>query len=254
MYKGQFTEARESGEDLLLLKREYQFSSGNLFQIFTRLMLVCRNLHETLAAADAAISFSVETGAKTYELEGLGLKAMALTLMKDVERAMGFLKCAQDVSSRQAFWLPIFLSPVLTAQFMFDLQLLEKAIGADPKPIISEYAKAALKNGKNAMKNSEKVAAHRTENYRLMGVYYWLIDKQSKALKWLDKSIREGERLGARPDLARTYMEIGKRMMEPGSKYREFKGISAAEYLSRSRAMFEEMDLQWDLEQLETVQ
>jgi hypothetical protein len=49
-------------------------------------------------------------------------------------------------------------------------------------------------------------------------------------------------------------MEIGKRMMEPGSKYREFKGISAAEYLSRSRAMFEEMDLQWDLEQLETVQ
>jgi len=73
-------------------------------------------------------------------------------------------------------------------------------------------------------------------------------------VKWFAKSIREGERLGARPDLARTFMETGKRLMEPGSKYRELNGVSADEYLKMARAMFEEMDLQWGLEELEKVQ
>ena len=46
------------------------------------------------------------------------------------------------------------------------------------------------------------------------GQYYWLVGKQRKALKWFDKSIKEGERLGARPDLSGLYMEVGKRLLE----------------------------------------
>jgi len=40
---------------------------------------------------------------------------------------------------------------------------------------------------------------------------------------------------------------------EPNSPYQELNGISAAEYLNKAKAMFEEMDLQWDLEQLENL-
>jgi len=87
-----------------------------------------------------------------------------------------------------------------------------------------------------------------------MGVCYWLIGKQGEALSWFDKSIREGERLGVRPDIARTYLEIGKRLIGSGSKYKELKGVSGKEYLKKAGAMFEEMDLQWDLEELEKVQ
>jgi len=64
---------------------------------------------------------------------------------------------------------------------------------------------------------------------------------------------KEGERLGARPDLARTYMEVGRCLQEPKSKYRELNGIGAKEYLAKAEKMFREMDLQWDLEQLERV-
>ena len=49
--------------------------------------------------------------------------------------------------------------------------------------------------------------------------------KQGKALKWWDRTIKEGERLGARPDLSRTYFEVGKRLLEPHSKYKELNGI-----------------------------
>jgi len=151
------------------------------------------------------------------------------------------------------YWPPLYLRSSLLGQFMLDLHLLEDAIGGDSRSLVSEYSKAALKSGKAAAKNSAKFAAHRTENYRLMGVYYWLIGKQKKALKWFDKSIKEGECLGARPDLSRTYMEVGKRLLEPNSKYKELNGITAKEYLEKTETMFREMDLEWDLEQLERV-
>jgi hypothetical protein len=127
------------------------------------------------------------------------------------------------------------LSSGLLAQFMLDLHLLEDAIGGDSRSLVSEYSKAALTSGKAAVKNSAKFAAHRTWNYQLMGKYYWLIGKQRKALKWYDKSIREGERLGARPDLSRTYMEVGKRLSELNIKYKELNGLNAAAYLDKAK-------------------
>ena len=103
------------------------------------------------------------------------------------------------------------------------------------------------------LKQSQKVTQHRTESYRLMGVYYWLINNQKKALKWWNGSIKEGERLGARLELSRTYFEVGKRMLEAESEYKMLNGIKAEEYLERARVLFEEMDLQWDLDELGRV-
>jgi len=88
---------------------------------------------------------------------------------------------------------------------------------------------------------------------RLMGLYYWLIGKQGKAFKWWEKPIQEGERLGVRPDLSRTYFEVGKRLLEPQSKYEEFNGIEAKGYLEKAGILFEEMNLERDLDDLERL-
>jgi hypothetical protein len=48
-------------------------------------------------------------------------------------------------------------------------------------------------------------------------------------------------------------MEIGKRFLEDKSKYKELNGISAKEYLEKARTMFQDMDLQWDLDELDKV-
>ena len=87
----------------------------------------------------------------------------------------------------------------------------------------------------------------------LMGEYYWLIGKQNKALKWWDKAVKKGEELGARPELSRTYFEIGKHLLEPASKHKELNGITAEEYLNKAKTLFIEMDLQWDLDELDKV-
>ena len=70
-----------------------------------------------------------------------------------------------------------------------------------------------------------------------------------KVLKWWDRAIKKGEELGARLDLSRTNFEVGKRLLEPNSKYKELNGITAEEYLEKARTMFEEMDLHWGLDE-----
>ena len=46
---------------------------------------------------------------------------------------------------------------------------------------------------------------------------------------------------------------MGKRLLEPQSKYKELNDLSANEYLDKAEKLFREMDLEWDLEQLERV-
>ncbi len=91
------------------------------------------------------------------------------------------------------------------------------------------------------------------EMLKLIGRYYWLINNQKKAPKWWHRSITEGERRGVRPELSRTYMEVGKRLLEPKSRYTSLNKIEAEAYLEKARNMFEEMDLQWDLDELERI-
>ena len=86
-----------------------------------------------------------------------------------------------------------------------------------------------------------------------MGTFYWLTGKKRDALKWWRLSIETGEAINMKPELSRTYFEIGKRLSEPNSPYQELNGISAEEYLNKAKTMFEEMDLQWDLEQLDNL-
>ena len=51
----------------------------------------------------------------------------------------------------------------------------------------------------------------------------------------------------------RTYFEVGKRLREPQSKFKELNGESAEAYLEKARVLFEEMELEWDLAELERV-
>jgi len=84
-----------------------------------------------------------------------------------------------------------------------------------------------------------------------MGTFSWLINRKKKALKYWKESINAGEKMGSFVELSRTYFEVGKRLLEDGSEQKEFKGIGAQEYLNKARNIFEDLDLQWDLEQLE---
>jgi tetratricopeptide (TPR) repeat protein len=130
---------------------------------------------------------------------------------------------------------------------------LEESIISNNKSTIAKHSRQARKSAKRLLQKSKKFVGLNAKVFHSVGRYYWLIGKQNKAVKWWKKAIEEGKQLGARPDLARTYMEIGKRFLEEKSKYKELNGIKAEEYLEKARIMFQEMDLQWDLDELDKI-
>jgi hypothetical protein len=149
--------------------------------------------------------------------------------------------------------LPVFLAPHMVARFFVYVEQLNYAIRSETSSDVANLRKRAYKAGRAAIRNSRKYAPYRTKIFRLMGLYYWLIGKHGKALKWWDKTIQEGERLGARPDLSRTYFEVGKRLLEPQSKHKELNGIEAKGYLEKAGLLFEEMGLERDLDDLDRL-
>ena len=60
------------------------------------------------------------------------------------------------------------------------------------------------------------------------------------------RSIDEGERLAARPELARVYREVGQRMSTAGGEAEGMNGLSPAVFLEKARALFTELRLDWD--------
>ena len=151
---------------------------------------------------------------------------------------MKSLDQAEDCLKKQSALPPVYVTPYLHARFLFDIQLLEESILSDNKSSILKHRKNVSKSRKTALKTSNKYALFHCDILRLVGLSYWLMDGQNKAVTWWERAIEAGERLRARPDLARTYMEIGRRFLEENSKYKELNGISAKEYLEKARSMW----------------
>jgi class 3 adenylate cyclase/tetratricopeptide (TPR) repeat protein len=73
------------------------------------------------------------------------------------------------------------------------------------------------------LKNARKFAPDRTEALKFMGSYSWHTGAQRRAISYWQRSIREGERLGAKVELAHTFTDAGKLLgeMTPGPEWRK---------------------------------
>lgn len=145
---------------------------------------------------------------------------------------------------------PFQVSYYFKIQLEFDLQRFKESIEGGNRAEAYGLQRKAFRSARRSQKIAKKVAYHRTDTYRLTGSYYWAIHKTKRALRWWHRAVQEGERLGARPQLARLYFEIGKCLLESEGKHRELGGLKAEEYLEKARVLFEEMNLESALEDL----
>jgi hypothetical protein len=215
--------------------------------------LKCRKLSQSLQEVEDGISLAVRAGQNLGLLDFKGMKANIQVLQEDIAGAERSLMESRELISREIRITPRHIGSFHLSQLLFDIYMLEKSIQAGEEAKIKEFRRRAHQSGTTAVKTAVKLAPNRTETFRLMGAYYWLIGKQEKASIWWNKSIKVGEQLGARPELARTYMEVGKRLPDKKSKYRQLNGIQAEEYLDRAKVLFGEMELEWDLKQLDKI-
>ena len=235
---------------------EYNYEHANLdfLDLNSRLLIKKRQYYKAITFLTQGISLSYRLSWDARTIQLLGLKLRILVMQNQLDSAEKIINEAENLIHKVGKYsiFSNFYSDYLMSKFFHNLTSLEKAIDTNNNQHIESYRKTTLKSAKEAINNSsKKVAADRTEAYKLMGRYYWLIGKYEKAVKWWDKSIKEGERIGAKLELSKTYFEIGKKLLEKTSDHKELNGIKAEEFLEKARSMFEEMDLHRDLEQLE---
>lgn len=228
---------------------ENEFSQLLKLLLNTGLLLECRRLKEAVEETTVGIEFAKQNNFHLALIHFLGCKAHIHILRGEMDAADSALEQAEEIS-REMDTVPWQLSHFLKGKAVRSIFRLQEETrnGAQSG---SRRCRAQARNDCRALlKQTQKVAQHRTEACRLMGVYYWLIQKHKRALGWWQKSIHVGEKLGARIQLSRTYFEVGQRLMEPETSHSTLAGRDAHSYLEKAEALFNEMDLQMDIEGL----
>jgi len=217
------------------------------------LQLKRMQINEAQQVSEHGAKFSSKHSSELHQLMFIGYGLEASIFTKDKEKIEAAVRRGEQIIKQKKFITPLFIAPYLVARFAVDIQNLKQSVKINDQLNLSKLQKQAYKSGRKAFRNSKTYAPYRTKILKLMGQYYWLTNRKKRAFKYWRKAIQTGEKLNARPDLSRTYFEVGKSLMAPESRYKELNGITAQEYLKKARIMFEEMELQWDLDELERV-
>jgi tetratricopeptide (TPR) repeat protein len=251
IYQGHFDAARLMVTKLCEIAEAYENDIYLLLKYLLNinLLIECRNFKEASAEVNRGIDLVQRKGWPLSELTMQSLRASIHLLMKDTEEAGKSLDRANRIRS-EVKAVPMQLSFFYRSQFEYYLRRLEDCLRAGHREESSKYRKKAFKSGKMLIKACQKAALYRTESYRLMGVYNWLIHDQKRAFKWWHKAMSEGESLGARPQLARTCAEMGMRLCTVKGESPGFDVSRAKESIEKAKTMFYDLGLNCDLEDL----
>jgi len=230
---------------------EYQNAKGNKYDITIKLLLKRRKIQDAINEVEKGIDFQKESGGELRVIHFLGLKAIIQISQKDLTGAEISLNQVKEIISNMGRVSTYYITSYIMGRLLFDLNVLEQAIIINDFSNISKLKKRTFNSAKKALKTANKCALDKVEALKLMGTFFWVTNKQKKALKYWAQSISDSKKMGSSLELSRTYFEVGKRLLEDGSEQKELKGIGAEEYLNKARNIFEDLDLQWDLEQLE---
>ncbi|MCD4683501.1 MAG: hypothetical protein K8R86_09490 [Bacteroidales bacterium] len=173
--------------------------------------------------------------------------AQIYALIGEIDRATEMINYAQK-SLPQMARAKIWKSKFYLARSFIYLTLADKNEKDSKKKY--HFLKEGLRASKTAIQTSKKVALKTVEANRLHSIILWEIGNHKAAYKSFDKTIGIGEKLKAKLELSRTYLETGKFLSDPQVKYNELNGNPTSYYLNKAKTLFEEMDLQWDLGEL----
>jgi len=221
------------------------------YELYSKYLLKIREPKQAIDKVGKGIAAAEKSNQLPMLIYFLGMKSKIEILLDKTELAGNTLLKANRLINEQSNLWSLYLIRYYLGQTWYNLKLLSDS--SDTSENLAMYRKETYKSISKSVAHSRKVAVDRTETYRLMGLYYWYKHKQKKALKWFEKSMIQGEKLGARLELSRTYFEIGKRLSGKISRYKELNGFSVEDYFKKAEVLFQEMDLQWDLKELERV-
>jgi tetratricopeptide (TPR) repeat protein len=225
----------------------YEFGKSHVYSQTAIALLEQRRLDEALHAIDVYYTSRHE---EVLNVLALGMKAKAQVLIGDLAGAAETLAKTEALIGRAGRIPPWHVSEYVLGRLLYELTALEGATTDGGSGSHRSLRRRAKRFSKEALAVAAKVAKPRTEAFRLTGRLYWLLGQHPEALRWWQRSIDEGTRLGARPELARTHLEIAERLSASDGTHDELGGLDAQGHLQRARDLFSAMGLAWDLERV----
>jgi len=231
-------------------------SLSRLLQLLLGMQLLteCRRLPEARVMVAEGIEFFEKNGFPVSLVTAHACKASLHLMSAEPEVAGEALQTADNLrKSLRA--VPYQLSLFHLNTLYYCLWLLENEMQhRDNPPRLFQARTEARTALRNALRNARKCAQHRVTIYYLAGKYFHLVGKRQKALNWWRRAIAEGNRLGARLELARAYVEIGHALRPKNENSPpQLDGKASEWFLDQAETLFTEMRLDWDLNRLERL-
>jgi tetratricopeptide (TPR) repeat protein/ABC-type cobalamin/Fe3+-siderophores transport system ATPase subunit len=251
VFQGNLDDAKTLVDQLSDIGETYDNDLSKLLKCLlnTKIFIEYRNLAKAMDEVNKGIDFIKKAGFEISLIDAYSCKSILLLMTGEIEKAGSYLKLAKEVLSQMKA-IPVQMSHYHRGHFRYALYRLKTAKEMGVEQSLSELCYETEQSGRTLVKVSRKAAQYRCESYRFMGRYFWLVDKQKRALSWWREAILEGERLGAKIETARTHLEVGRHLLKPESSFSSLGGIDAREHLTKAGRLFEDMNLVWDLDKL----
>ncbi len=251
--QGSFDKARAIMDRLQNLYEVYGNSLSEVFkyEISTMLLIESGKLNDALIESEKGIAF----GQKAHSNFWWGFhtfQAWIHIMMNAIDKAEECLEQADRIRV-QTETAPFQISYCFKTHLEYNLYCLRESTKSGNREEMDKFQREAIKSIRSLGRVARKVAYHRTDSYRLTGAYYWTINDHKKALGWWHRAVQEGERLGARPQLARLYFEVGRCLLEEKAQYKKLDNIKGEAYLGKARAWYEEMKMETYLEEIDRL-
>jgi class 3 adenylate cyclase len=240
-HQGRFDEAAELLERIVKIGDLYAYDLARSNEHAVRMFLQLERgrLREALATAEAYYEGFDE---ELLNLLALGGKAKVELLLGERAAAEATLARAREIEERTSFVPPFHAGGLRAAELRLTLAQLEEATAGGVRSAPLALRRRARSAAARAVSVARKAAWQRPEARALAGRCAWLLGRPRAALRAWGESIDEAERLGMRPELGRTWLEIGRRLESAAGSHR-FRGLDAASCLARAEAIFRELGI-----------
>ncbi len=224
---------------------QYDLAKTNFYYLHSLLPLEEADYPKGVAAADA---YYDENPEDLLHILALGAKAKAETALDRLDAAEATVGHGAEIVTRLSPVPPFHASAHHRSRLLLDLARLDAAERAGDAQARALWRRRLRKSAGPALRAAAKVAFRRTEVLRLAGRHQDLVGHRRRALRFFEQSLACGERLGARPETARTWAEIGRVLGRDGGRVR---GLDADACRARAREAFEALGLAHDLARME---
>jgi hypothetical protein len=198
-----------------------------------------RKLEEFLKNSEESVNLALKTNNALNLFMAHCFRSMAFSLRQEPEEAKASITEAEKLT--KDLKIPLVLTQYLLARSYIEIAAIKIQKNE------SGNGKTLLGTTGDLIKFAQKARANLTEAYRLHAVACWILNKPTKAVRNFKRSIKAGTSYSGKLELSRTYFEIGKFLRDTKNKRESINGMNGTECLMKAKAMFEEMNLTWDL-------